>query len=86
MENEFVICECYSDEHTLRFIYDGEMLWTSVYLNGYRNIFKRIFVAIKYIFGYKSKCGDWDCTIIGRKEAEKLKNFIEKFLEQGKDK
>lgn len=78
MRNHFVVCDCQSPEHTLRFMYDEEEkeLYTEVYLNQYRSFFKRVYVAIKYIFGYTSKYGHWDCTMISKPKADKLKAFL----------
>lgn len=78
MRNHFVVCDCQSSEHTLRFMYDEENkeLYTEVYLNQYRSFFKRVYVAIKYIFGYTSKYGHWDCTMISIPKAHKLKAFL----------
>lgn len=67
-------CQCGSEEHSFSFVHckdDGE-LYLSVYLNQYRNVFKRIWVAIKYVCGYTSKYGHWDCTIMDDKETKRL--------------
>lgn len=65
IRTEFFECICHSDEHTLRFSYDPgpeEMgIWAGVFLNQYHNIFQRIWITIKYVFGYKCKYGHWDC-------------------------
>lgn len=78
MKNHFVVCVCETPEHTLRFMYDEEEkeLYTEVYLNQYRSFFKRVWVAVKYVFGYTSKYGHWDCTIISKPKADKLKAFL----------
>jgi len=76
-------CICFSNEHTLRFVYIEEYneLYLDVYLHQYRNIFKRVWVAIKYVFGYKSKYGHWDWWSL---RPEDTKRMIE-LLEQVKD-
>lgn len=81
---EYFECTCLSPEHTLRFWYDSEEneLSTEIYLDQYHNIFKRILIAIKYIFGYKSKYGDWDCWILKNEDCERLR----KLLDQVRDK
>ena len=78
MKNHFVVCDCHSSEHTLRFIYDEEdkELYTEVYLYQHFSFLKRIYVAVKYIFGYTSKYGHFDCTIINKIETLKLKEFL----------
>ena len=66
MESHFFVCDCYSDEHTLRFTYDPEDndLWAGVYLDRKR-WFVRLWVALKYVFGYQCKYGAFDCYIDG---------------------
>jgi len=85
---EFLQCACGSKEHILIFeleeyLYDKDIkyveLTTSVFLNNYRNIFKRIWVAVKYIFGYKCKYGQWDCTMIREEDADRLIHMLEEF-------
>lgn len=79
----YVECACTSDEHTLRFTLDAEEegIYTSVYLNTYRQWYKRVWVAIKYIFGYHCIHGHWDCTLIDRDNIHQLKTVIQKFDE-----
>lgn len=83
MVTEFFECACFSDEHTLKFSYDPDEneLFTSVYLNQYRNVWKRIWVAVKYVFGYPSKYGHWDCFVMQPEDAERLKALLERFVE-----
>jgi hypothetical protein len=87
-------CDCNSPEHTLRFMYmppykyqngleEGE-LYTEVYLQQYRNVFKRIWIALKYIFGYKCRYGHFDCTIIKKEDYQRFKRLIDKVI-QDKD-
>ena len=82
-------CECSSPEHTLRFVFDTVSLWdeaekpqiyTEIYLDQYRNVFKRIWIAIKYIFGYKCRYGHWDCWCLNEKDAYRLKELCEEYI------
>ena len=77
-ETEFFECDCSSDEHTLKFNYNGDCneFYTSIYLNQCRNIFKRIWIAIKYIFGYKCKYGHWDCFILKEHDTNRLIDML----------
>jgi hypothetical protein len=87
MHNHYVTCDCMSDEHTLRFSFfpDGKdeypQLYTSVYLNSYESWYRRVWTAVKYVFGHRSKYGDWDCTNIGRDEAIKLRDALDMFID-----
>ena len=78
MKDEFFICQCYSDEHILHFILDektGE-IYTSVYLHQYYNILKRIWLAIKYIFGYKCMYGAWDNFMMKPVDYNRFKELL----------
>lgn len=77
----FFECKCGSDEHTLRFTLDKEdkEIYTSIFLNNYLNIFKRLFVAIKYIFGYKCKYGHWDCWVMRDEDIQKLSDMLDNY-------
>jgi hypothetical protein len=52
-------------------VYDPEdnELYTSVFLNQYQNVFKRVWIALKYVFGYRCKYGHWDCFIMRLRTA-----------------
>lgn len=79
-KNELFICECSNVEHQLIFTYfDDEKngdVYMSVHLIPESNIWKRIKNAVKYIFGYRSKYGDFDEFIFRSKDSEKLQNII----------
>lgn len=83
----FFECKCGSDEHTLRFTLDKEdkEIYTSVFLNHYDNIFKRLFRAIKYVFGYKCIYGHWDCWIMRDEDVQKLFDMLNDFKGSGKN-
>ena len=77
---EYFECQCTSPEHTLRFNYDEENneITTEIRLIQYHNIFKRIWISIKYIFGYKCKYGIWDCWIMKNEDCKGLKELLNK--------
>jgi len=81
----FLECMCYSDEHVLRWdlITDPEWpgLYASVFLNQYRNVFKRVWVAVKYVLGYKCKYGHWDCFEMNPKDIGRMKALLDAYRE-----
>lgn len=79
LKHHFLICQCSSSEHTLQFICDPDEkeIYTQVFLNQHRSFFKRVWVSIKYIFGYKCRYGHWDTFIMRSEDLEKIKVIIE---------
>lgn len=69
LETEHFDCECYTPEHTVRFTYDPDDgdLYMSVYLWKWP-FWKRLWIGVKYIFGYTSRFGDFDGGASFRKE------------------
>jgi hypothetical protein len=72
------ICDCRSYEHQSIFWHDSEddQLYVSIHLTTHKNIFKRLWSAIKYIFGYKSRFGSWDEFIFKPEDKERLLNYL----------
>ena len=81
---EFFECACFSDEHTLKFTYipGDDEIYTSVYLSQYRNVFQRVWEAVKYVFGHRSRYGHWDCFLLRREDAQRLKGLLERLIEK----
>ena len=83
--NHDIVCECFSDEHTLRLThfrasleradaYD-EIYW-SLYLNPFP-WYKRLWTAARYVFGHRSKFGDWDSgPSMNEGEIKRLRDFL----------
>ena len=80
MKPQYFECACHSTEHTLRFVWDDSenTIYTEVFLHQYRNFFKRIWVALRYVFGYKCRYGHWDCFLLNPEDAARLKAMTEK--------
>lgn len=83
MITEFYECDCSSDEHTLKFTLDPDdgMLWTSVFLSQYRGFFGRCWEALKYVFGYRSKYGHFDCVHVREDDKPRLIALLQKSIE-----
>lgn len=79
MNNELFICECCNTEHQLIFSYDEEdhITFVSIHLIPERNIWKRIWGAIKYIFGHRSIYGHFDEFIFNNEDANKLQKVVD---------
>jgi len=73
-----IVCDCYSPEHTLRYMWDPDhrRLYTEVYLRP-KVWYKRLWVGLKYIFGYTSMHGHWDCTLMDEDSMGQLYLFMQ---------
>lgn len=78
MKTDYFECQCFSSENRLVFTYDDEdnEIYASIFLNQYHNFFQRVWVGIKYIFGYKCRYGHFDCFILESSDKERLINTI----------
>lgn len=78
----FFECRCYTEEHTLRFTLDKKdhEIYTSVFLNDWMPLYKKIWTAIKYVFGYKCRYGHWDCWIMQAEDAKRLRDMLDDFI------
>jgi len=76
---------CYSDEHVLRWDLLDDLeypeLYASVFLNQYHNVFKRVWIAVKYIFGYKCRYGHWDCFLLNPQDIGRMTALLEAYRE-----
>ena len=76
---ELILCECYSTDHQIIFLYDDDPAWDRVYvhihLNPDRGFWKRLFAGLKHAFGYRSRYGAFDEIIINPKDAEKFQKI-----------
>ena len=78
IERKIFICECKSLEHLVAFWYDteDEAIYIEPRLMTHRNFFKRLWVGVKYIFGYKSRFGEFDELILGIDSQKKLRDIL----------
>lgn len=85
MLNKFEIlhldCCCSSVDHAIRFLHDPEdpdcPVYTEVVLIN-SGFWWRLKKGIKYIFGHQSDFGHFDCFLMEKESALKLREFIEK--------
>jgi hypothetical protein len=73
----YVECECQSVDHVLRFTLDLEdkEVYTEVQLCQINPWYKRIWLALKYVFNRSGKWY-WDTTVIRGAEAKKLISML----------
>lgn len=87
---ELFICECHDPSH--QFIIsaapitdDVPGVYISIHLNRDHNIFRRMWTAVKYVFGMRSILGDFDEVIVNPDDADRLQEVVD-LLKQIRDK
>lgn len=75
---EIIICACENVEHQviIRTVEGWEEVAVAIHLK-HLPFHKRLWHGIKYIFGHKSKYGDFDEIIIAPKDVDKIKKVVE---------
>lgn len=71
MEEKLIVCECHNVEHQMIIYYDKE--YNEAYVEFHLAklpFWQRLRQGIKYIFGYRSKYGDFDEMVIGDTYAD----------------
>lgn len=71
MNPELFLCECSSAEHQLIVTKDNDYVYFQLHL-AMLPWWKRLILGVKYIFGYRSKYGDFDEIIFNPETARKL--------------
>jgi hypothetical protein len=73
-KTHFVICDCNDPHHHVVYQYDDES--GEVYVNHHLNVnwpwHRRLWYAIRYVFGYKSPYGMYDGMIINAQASKEL--------------
>ena len=79
-EREYIECACGVNEHRLVFVYDLEDKDFPVYITNFLNLhlpwYRRIFVAAKYVLGFRGEAGHFDYTLLSPETVEKLHEFL----------
>jgi hypothetical protein len=83
---EIEVCNCSSLEHHLIFHFDPELgsndlMFVNMNLNHYLPWYKRILRAVGYVFGRKSRYGDYDEVVLTREQVERIRDRFNFALE-----
>lgn len=78
----FFECECHSPDHVIGMSFDAEEKEVTLHtqLAQHNNIFKRIVLAVKYVFGYSPQYGHWDTTMMNEEKFMDLYNLMTRFI------
>jgi hypothetical protein len=80
METTYIECQCSSLNHVVRLTLDpqdGE-LYVEVHLNHCDPWWRRVWNALKYVFGRKVQDGHYDCTILRVEDYDVVRDMLRK--------
>lgn len=88
MKHEYFDCQCTAAEHTIRIDVFEPMendpfqrekeIYIQFQLNRNNGFWKRIWVALRYAFGYTCKYGHWDEFLVRPEDYQRLVNIFKK--------
>lgn len=85
-KREYFECSCTDMEHMFRLTHyadddigEGD-LYMSFYLYSYSSFLKRVWTGVKYMFGYRSRYGEFGEIILDENTVTKLHNYLEGYL------
>lgn len=80
MNPNLLICDCSSREHQIIIDYDEEYNQANCYIHLVQHgcFLRRLKLALKYIFGHKSRHGHWDEFIFKPEHAKPLLELAKK--------
>jgi len=82
MSKVYIDCACGSTEHVLAFQHDeaDNDLYIEVHLSPYLSFWKRIILAVKYVFGLKTNYGCFGCWMLkDKQDADKIIEILERY-------
>jgi hypothetical protein len=85
-KRQFFVCDCGDPTHQFITTYypndeDFQFLAVEILLNNSVKFWKRLWHGLRYAFGYKSRYGAFDEVLLNKDDAQKLKKFLEEFIE-----
>jgi hypothetical protein len=83
-KNELFVCDCSDISHNMIFqLWDwgdeAPDLNVNVALNHYLPFHKRIWLAIRYVFGFQSRFGHYDTITIRREDLSRLRAILDEY-------
>lgn len=80
----FVDCDCGLLEHMFAFRQWDDDGWPTlslnVHLSTWENPFRRLWTAIKWVFGYRCQYGEWDEIVVSPEKAKEIIKFLKEFV------
>lgn len=76
-KKNLVLLSCCSLDHQMVISLNAGLVVVQIHLKNYKGFFERVWVGVKYIFGYKSKYGDWDEMLLDESHIPQLEETLE---------
>ena len=79
-DNEILLlCDCSSAEHQLIVSWDNDdnEVYVRVHLANWYGFWRRLWHAVKYVFGYKCRYGAFDEIILRKEDSENLQKVVD---------
>lgn len=81
---EKIECICSSKQHMVVLEYDPEWgLALHFQGNQFQNIWKRMWVALKFVFGVRRGYSFWDNAVVRKEDAVKFRNWLDQAEKNG---
>lgn len=83
INQQYFECDCSDFDHIFRISYfkdDQDYLYLHIHLRRH-GFFRRMWTAIKYVFGHGSKYGDFDEILLSKDTSKELIAIIQKFID-----
>lgn len=77
-------CDCHFIEHQGTFDYwadDPDFVYVSFSLTDNYKWYQRLWLGIKYIFGYRSEYGHFAEVVMNRESVEELRDYLDSFVQ-----
>lgn len=80
MEHRYFDCQCSDFNHVFRFVLDekdGEV-WLEVNLNKYLPWYKRVWEAVRFVFGWEKAYGHYDIVMLREEDYTQLHGLLDR--------
>ena len=73
-----IVCSCGLSSHQLQITWLEDIAEFSLqpHLVTWKNVFRRAWSALLYVLGHKSRYGEFDESLIGKRDARKIARFL----------
>lgn len=86
IEQQLFVCDCgdVSHQFIVSWYPDDEdwrdMLYFQVHLNQTNGFWKRLWIAVQYLFGHRSNFGSFDEILLNKHSAKQLQEALNRFI------